>query len=66
MMVAGKVPNMSGIGESVRFLTTAVASEMSYASGLQRDALFSIALVLFVFIMMINATLNLILKKGRN
>ena len=66
MMVAGNVPNMPGIFESVRFLTTAVASEMSYASGLQRDALFSIALVLFVFIMMINATLNLILKKGRN
>ena len=66
MMVAGNVPNMPGIFESVRFLTTAVASEMSYASGLQRDALFSIALVLFVFIMMINATLNLILKKGRS
>ena len=65
MMVAGNVPNMPGLFESVRFLTTAVASEMSYASGLQRDALFSIALVLFVFIMMINATLNLVLKKGR-
>lgn len=65
MMVAGNVPNMPSIFESVRFLTTAVASEMSYASGLQRDALFSIALVLFVFIMLINATLNLVLKKGK-
>ena len=66
MMVAGNAPNMPSLFESVRFLTTAVASEMSYSSGLQRDALFSIALVLFVFIMLINATLNLILKqRGR-
>ena len=64
MMVAGNVPNMPSIFESVRFLTTAVASEMSYATGLQRDALFSIALVLFVFIMMINALLNSLIKKG--
>lgn len=65
MMVAGNAPNMPSIFESVRFLTTAVASEMSYASGLQREALFSIALVLFVFIMMINATLNILLKYRR-
>ena len=64
MMVAGNVANMPGLFESVRFLTTAVASEMSYSSGLQRDALFSIALVLFVFIMIINAILNMMLKKG--
>lgn len=64
MMVAGNVANMPSIFESVRFLTTAVASEMSYSSGLQREALFSIALVLFVFIMLINATLNMMLKKG--
>ena len=63
MMVSGNVPNMPKIFESVRFLTTAVASEMSYASGLQRQALFSIALVLFVFIMLINACLNLFLNK---
>ena len=48
--------------QSVRFLTTAVASEMSYSAGLQRQALFSIALVLFLFIMLINATLNFFLK----
>lgn len=63
MMVAGNVANMPGLFASVRFLTTAVASEMSYSAGLQREALFSIALVLFVFIMVINALLNLVLKK---
>ena len=62
MMVSGNAPNMPSLYESVRFLTTAVASEMSYASGLQRQALFSIALVLFVFIMLINAALNFFLK----
>ena len=54
MMVSGNAPNMPSLFESVRFLTTAVASEMSYASGLQRQALFSIALVLYLFIMLIN------------
>ena len=63
MMVAGNVANMPGIFKSVRFLTTAVASEMSYSSGLQREALFSIALVLFVFILIINLFLNLVIKK---
>ena len=63
MMVSGNVPNMpDSLFQSVRFLTTAVASEMSYSSGLQRQALFSIALVLFLFIMLINATLNFFLK----
>ncbi len=65
MMVSGNAPNMPKLFESVRFLTTAVASEMSYAGGLQRQALFSIALVLFLFIMLINATLNFFLKRGR-
>ena len=63
MMVAGNAANMpNSIFQSVRFLTTAVASEMSYSSGLQRQALFSIALVLFLFIMLINAVLNCFLK----
>ncbi|HIU87990.1 MAG TPA: phosphate ABC transporter permease subunit PstC [Candidatus Avilachnospira avistercoris] len=63
MMVSGNAPNMpNSIFQSVRFLTTAVASEMSYSSGLQRQALFSIALVLFLFIMMINALLNFLMK----
>ena len=63
MMVAGNVANMpDSLFQSVRFLTTAVASEMSYADGLQRQTLFSIALVLFLFIMLINAVLNFFLK----
>ena len=65
MMVSGNVPNMPALFQSVRFLTTAVASEMSYASGLQRQALFSIALVLFLFIMLMNATLNFFLKRNK-
>lgn len=66
MMVSGNVPNMPSLFQSVRFLTTAVASEMSYSSGLQRQALFSIALVLFFFIMLINATLNFFLKRKKD
>ena len=62
MMVAGNAANMPSLFQSVRFLTTAVASEMSYSSGLQRQALFSIALVLFLFIMLINGLLNFFLK----
>lgn len=67
MMVAGNVANMPSLFESVRFLTTAVASEMAYSSpgSLQRNALFSIALVLFLFIMIINATLNFFLKRDK-
>lgn len=67
MMVAGNAPNMPSLFESVRFLTTAVASEMSYAAdgSLQQQALFSIALVLSLFIMMINAALNFFLKRSK-
>ena len=65
IMVAGNVANMPGLFRSVRFLTTAVASEMAYASGLQRQALFSIALVLFLFIMLINVVLNTLLKRKK-
>lgn len=63
MMVSGNAANMPSLFESVRFLTTAVASEMSYAGGLQRQALFSIGLVLFLFIMLLNAALNVFLKR---
>ena len=68
MMVAGNVANMPSLFESVRFLTTAVASEMAYSSpgSLQRNALFSIALVLFLFIMLINATFNFFLKRDNS
>lgn len=67
MMVAGNAPNMPHMFQSVRFLTTAVASEMSYAAdgSLQKQALFSIALVLFLFIMLINAALNFFLKHSK-
>ena len=66
MMVSGNATSrMPSLFESVRFLTTAVASEMSYSSGLQQQALFSIALVLFLFIMLINAGLNLLLKRNK-
>ena len=65
MMVSGNVANMPSLFQSVRFLTTAVASEMSYSSGLQGQALFSIALVLFLFIMLINAALNFFLKRSK-
>ena len=64
MMVSGNAANMPSLFQSVRFLTTAVAGEMSYAGqGLHRQALFSIALVLFLFIMLINAALNYFLKR---
>ncbi len=65
MMVAGNAANMPSLFASVRFLTTAVACEMSYAGGLQRQALFSIALVLFFFIMVSNAALNFFLKGSK-
>ena len=65
LMVAGNAANMPSLFQSVRFLTTAVASEMSYSAGLQRQALFSIALVLFLFIMMINVILNSLLKRKK-
>ena len=65
IMVAGNVANMPGLFQSVRFLTTVVSSEMAYASVLQRQALFSIALVLFLFIMLINIVLNTLLKRKK-
>ncbi len=65
MMVSGNAANMPSLLQSVRFLTTAVASEMAYSGGLQRQALFSIALVLFLFIMLINAALNFFLKRDK-
>ena len=64
MMVSGNVANMPELFKSVRFLTTAVASEMSYSSGLHRQALFSVAFVLFVFILIINLALNIIRQRG--
>lgn len=66
MMVCGSAPNMpDSLFQSVHFLTTIVGSEMAYSGGLQRQALFSIALVLFLFIMLLNAALNFFLKKNK-
>lgn len=65
LMVAGNVANMPSLLTSVKFLTTAVAGELSYSAGLQRQALFSIGLVLFLFIMLINVGLNALLKRER-
>ncbi|MCD8382696.1 MAG: phosphate ABC transporter permease subunit PstC [Clostridiales bacterium] len=64
MMVAGNVANMPSLFSSVTFLTTAIAKEMSYSSGLQRQALYSIGLILFLFIMIINTVMGRLLKKG--
>ncbi len=67
LMVAGNVANMPSLFSSVKFLTTAIASEMSYAAvgSLQRNALYSIGLVLFLFIMCINIFLNVFLKRNK-
>ena len=67
IMVAGNVANMPSLFSSVRFLTTGIAIEMNYAAvgSLQRDALYSIGLVLFLFIMIINVLLNLVLKREK-
>ena len=64
MMVSGNVVNIPLPFHSVRFLTTGIVTEMSYSSGLHRQTLFSIGLVLFLFIMVINILLNTVLKKG--
>ena len=64
IMVAGNAVNMPGLLEKVRFLTTGVVMEWSYSQGIHRQALLGIGLVLFVFIMIINFILNVILKKG--
>ncbi len=63
-LVSGSSVNMPLPFHSVRFLTTAIVSEMGYSQGTHRQVLFTIGLVLFVFIMLINIGLNRILKKG--
>lgn len=61
-LVSGSSVNVPLPFNSVRFLTTAIVAEMGYASGLHRQVLFTIGLVLFVFIMFINISLTKILK----
>lgn len=66
IMVSGNASNMpDSLFQSVRFLTTAIASEMSYSSGLQREALFSIALILFTFNLIINLVIHRILNQEK-
>ena len=65
-LVSGSSVNLPLPFSSVRFLTTAIVSEMGYASGLHRQVLFTIGLVLFAFIMIINISLTRILKRGGN
>lgn len=67
IMVAGNVANMPGLFRSVRFLTTGIISGMSYApvGSLYQQVLFSIGLVLFLFIMLINVFLNVFIKKRK-
>ena len=64
MMVIGNIAQMPGLLEPARTLTVAIASEMGYATGLQRNALLSIGLVLFIFIFILNLILNATLKRG--
>lgn len=67
LMVAGNVSNMPSLLRSVRFLTTGIAAEMNYAApgSLHRQALFSIGLTLFAFIILINLVMQLVLKRGK-
>ncbi|WP_294467669.1 phosphate ABC transporter permease subunit PstC [uncultured Anaerofustis sp.] len=64
IMVTGNSVNMPGIFQSVRLMTSGIVSEMSYAVGLHKDALFAIGLVLFIFIMIINLVLNVFLSRA--
>ena len=66
IMVAGNVVNYPALLKSVRFLTTGIVLEMSYSSGLHRQALFAIGLILFIFIIIVNISFTLISKKGVN
>ena len=63
-LVAGGSVNLPLPFNSVRFLTTQIVSEMSYAEGLHREVLFTVGLVLFIFIMIINLVLAQVEKKG--
>ena len=64
IMVAGNVVQMPSILGTVRLMTTGIVIEMSYSSGLHRQALFAIGLVLFVFIMIVNIAFTYISRKG--
>ncbi len=64
ILVAGNVPIFPKLFQPVRFLTTGIVAEMGYATGLHRDALFAIGMVLFVFIMILNSAFHILIKKA--
>ena len=66
IMVAGNVVNMPSLLKTVRLLTTGIVLEMSYSSGIHRQALFAIGLILFIFIMIVNISFTAISKRGVN
>ncbi len=63
-MVAGGSVNLPLPFNSVRTLTTQIVSEMGYASGTHRQILFTVGLVLYLFIMIINFILLKVRKAG--
>ncbi|BCJ97227.1 phosphate ABC transporter permease subunit PstC [Anaerocolumna chitinilytica] len=64
MMVAGNIPQMPSMLKPVRFLTTAIVTEMSYATEQTRGVLIGIGLVLFVFVFIINSIFHILIKKA--
>ncbi len=66
MMVAGNIPQMPSMAKPVRFLTTAIVTEMSYATEQTRGVLIGIGLVLFVFVFLINSVFHFFIKKAGN
>lgn len=65
-LVAGNGANLPLPFNSVRFLTTAVVSEMSYSADTHKRVLFTIGLVLFAFIMLINLALSKVMRGGKD
>ncbi len=66
MMVAGNAALMPAFLRPVKLLTVGISMDWGYSSGLHREALYGIGLVLFIFIMLINYILNSLLKKERS
>lgn len=64
MMVAGNIPQMPSMLKPVRFLTTAIVTEMSYATEQTRGVLIGIGLILFIFVFLINSVFHLLIKKA--
>ena len=66
MMVAGNQPVIpSKLTDGVRTLTTNIALEMGYSTDLHREALIATAVVLFVFVLIINLCFSLLKRRER-